>query len=47
MNKYVIHSLVFSRIIYCCSLLSDVPVNLIYKLERIQRRTIYNLHVYV
>ena len=40
MNKYLIHSLVFSRHIYCCSLLRNLPVNLMYKLERIQRRAI-------
>ena len=37
MTKCLIHSLVFSRIIYCCSLLCNLPVNIMYKLERIQR----------
>ena len=34
--------------IYCCSLLCNLPVNLMYKLERIQRRAIrvlYKLNV--
>ena len=34
MTKCVIHSLVF-RLIYCCSLLCNLPVNHMYKLERI------------
>ena len=41
MTKCLINSLVFSRIIYYCSLLSNLPVNLMYKLERIQRRSIW------
>ena len=44
MTKCLIHSLVFSRLIYCCSLLCNLPVNLIYKLERIQRRAIRVLY---
>ena len=47
MSKYEIHSLVFSILIYCCSLLCNLSVNLMYKLERIQRRAIrvlYKLH---
>ena len=40
MTKCLIHSLVFSRIIYCYSLLCNLPVKLMYKLERIQRRAI-------
>ena len=44
MTKCLIHSLVFSRHIYCCSLLCNLPVNLMYKLERIQRRAIRVLY---
>ena len=44
MTKCLIHSLVFSRLIYCCSLLCNLSVNLIYKLERIQRRAIRVLY---
>ena len=43
-TTYLIHSLVFSRLIYCCSLLCNLPVNLMYKLERIQRRAIRVLY---
>ena len=44
MTTCLIHSLVFSRLIHCCSLLCNLPVNLIYKLERIQRRAIRLLY---
>ena len=44
MTKCLIHSLVFSRLIYFCSLLCNLPVNLMYKLERIQRRAIRVLY---
>ena len=44
MTKCLIHSLVFSRLIYCCSLLCNLPVNLMYKRERIQRRVIRVLY---
>ena len=44
MTKCLIHSLIFSRLIYCCSLLCNVSVNLIYKIERIQRRAIRVLY---
>ena len=44
MTKCLIYSLVFSRLIYCCSLLCNLPVNLMYKLERIQRRAIRVLY---
>ena len=44
MTKCLIHSLVFSRLIYCCSLLCNLSVNLMYKLERIQRRAIHVLY---
>ena len=44
MTTFLIHSLVFSRLIYCCSLLCNLPVNLLYKLERIQRRAIRILY---
>ena len=40
MTKCLSHSLVFSRLIYCYSLLCNLPVNLMYKLDRIQRRAI-------
>ena len=46
MTKSLIHSLVFSRLIYCCSLLCNLPLKLILKLEMIQRcaiRTLYKL----
>ena len=47
MTKCLIYSLIFSRLICCCSLLCNLPVNLMYKLERIQRRSIpYSLYVY-
>ena len=44
MTKCLINSLVFSRLIYCCSLLCNLHVNLMYKLERIQRRAIRVLY---
>ena len=44
MTKCLIHSLVFSTLIYFCSLLCNLPVNLMYKLERIQRRAIRVLY---
>ena len=44
MPKCLIHSLVFSRLIYCCLLLYNLPVNLIYKLERIRRHAILVLY---
>ena len=46
MTKCLIHSLVFSRLIYCCILLYNLPINLMYKLERIQRaiRVLYKLN---
>ena len=47
MTKCLIHSLVFSILIYCCSLLCNLTVNLMYKLERIQRlaiRVLYKLN---
>ena len=51
MTKCLIHSLVFCRLIYCCSLLCNLYVNLhniMNKLERIQRcaiRVLYKLNV--
>ena len=42
MTKCLIHSL--SRLIYCCSLVCNLPVNLMYKLECIQRRAIRVLY---
>ena len=44
MNKCLINSIVFSRLICCCSLLCNLPINLMYKLERIQRRAIRVLY---
>ena len=47
MTKCLIHSLVCSRLIYCYSLLCNLPVNLMYKLERIQHcaiRVLYKLN---
>ena len=43
MTKCLINSLVFSRLIYCCSLLCNLPVNLMYKLER-TLRVLYKLN---
>ena len=45
MTKSIIHSLVFSRLIYCCSFLCNLPLKLMLKLEMIQRaiRTLYRL----
>ena len=46
-TKCLIHSLVFSILIYCCSLLCSLPVNMMYKLERIQFtdiRVLYKLN---
>ena len=40
MTTCLIHSLIFSRHIYLCTLLCNLPVNLMYKLERIQCRAI-------
>ena len=45
MTKCLIHSLVFSRHIDCCSILCNLPVNLMYKLERIQCRNIRILYI--
>ena len=42
MTKCLIHSLVFSD--YCCSLLCNLPVNLMYKHERFQSRAICVLY---
>ena len=48
MTKSLIHSLVFSRLIYCslicCSLIYNIPLKLIIKLEKIQRRAIRILY---
>ena len=44
MTKCLIHSLVFRGLIYCCSLLCNLPINLMYKLETIQRRAIRVLY---
>ena len=44
MTKCIIHKLLFSRCIYCCSVLCNLPVNLMYKLERIQCRDIRVLY---
>ena len=42
MIKSLIHSLVFSRLIYCCSLLCILPLKL--KLEMIHRRAMRTLY---
>ena len=44
MTKCLIHSLVFSRLIYLCSLLCNLPVNIMYKRKCIQRRAIRVLY---
>ena len=44
MTKCLIHSLVFSRHIYCYSLCCNLSVNLMYKLECIQCRDIHLLY---
>ena len=44
MTNCLIHSLIFSRFIYCCSLLVNLPVNMMYKHERIQRCAICVLY---
>ena len=44
MTKCLIHSLVFSKHIYYCSLLCNLPENHMYKLEHIQRRAIRVLY---
>ena len=44
MTTCLINSLIFSRLIYCCSLLCNLPVNLMYTLERIQSRAICVLY---
>ena len=43
-TKCLIHSLVFSRLTYYCSLLYNLPLHLMYKLERIQRHAIRILY---
>ena len=44
MTKCLINLLVFNRLIYRCSLLCNLPVNIMYKLERIQCRAIRVLY---
>ena len=44
MTKSLINSLVFSRLIYCCSFLCNLPLKLMLKLEKIQRRAIRTLY---
>ena len=44
MTKSLIHSLFFSRLIYCCSLLCNLPLKIMLKLEMIQRRAIRSLY---
>ena len=44
MIKCLIHLLVFSILIYCCALLCNLPVNLMYKLERSLRHAIRVLY---
>ena len=44
MTKSLTQSLFFSRLIYCCSLLCNLPLKLMLKLEKIQRRAIRTLY---
>ena len=44
MTKSLIHSLAFSRLIYCCSHLCNLPLKHMLKLEMIQRRSIRTLY---
>ena len=44
MTKSLIHSIVFSRLIYYCSLLCNLPLKLMLKREMIQRRAIRTLY---
>ena len=44
MTKSIIHSLVSSRLIYCCSLLCNLSLKLMLKLEMIQRHSIRTLY---
>ena len=44
MTKSLIHSLVFRSLIYYCSLLCNLPLKLMLKLEKIQRRAIRTLY---
>ena len=44
MTKSLIHSLVFSRLIYCCSLLCILSLKHMLTLEMIQRRATRNLY---
>ena len=44
MTKCLFHLLVFSRLIYWCLLLCNLPVNLMHTLESIQRRAIRILY---
>ena len=44
LTKSIIHSLVFSRLIHCCSLLCNIPLKLMLKLEVIKRRAICTLN---
>ena len=43
-TKCLIHSLVFSRLRYCCSLFTTLPLHLFHRLETIQRRAVRNLY---
>ena len=44
MTKSLIHSLVLSRLIYCCSILCNLPIKIILTLKMIQRRVIRTLY---
>ena len=43
-TKCLIHALVFSRLRYCCSLFTTLPLNLLHRLETIQRRAVRILY---
>ena len=44
LTKYLIHVFVFSRLRYCCSLFTTLPLHLLHILETIQRRAVIILY---
>ena len=44
LTKCLIHALVFSRLQYCCSLFTTLPIHLLHRLETIQRRAVRILY---
>ena len=44
LTKCLIHALVFSRLRYCCSLFTTLPLHLLHRLETIQRRAVRILY---